>query len=81
MPSGEPVWFVMIVALSGLFASLGESLVRRIQLALDELGTQVAGRELPVLVEIRPTVLTKRWPKLGSLSSETRAHLDRRDAE
>jgi branched-chain amino acid transport system substrate-binding protein len=41
----------MLVALSGPFASLGENLVRGLQLALDEKGSEVAGRRITVQVE------------------------------
>ncbi len=47
----EPVRIGMLVALSGPFASLGENLVRGLELALEEVNSEVAGRQIVVQVE------------------------------
>ena len=48
---GEPVRIGMLVALSGPFASLGENLVRGLQLALEEVDERVGDRAIVVQVE------------------------------
>mgnify|MGYP001358306101 CR=1 FL=1 len=47
----EPVRIGMLVALSGPFASLGENLVRGLELALEEVNSEIAGRQIVVQVE------------------------------
>lgn len=47
----EPVRIGMLVALSGPFASLGENLVRGLELALEEVNSKAAGRQIVVQVE------------------------------
>jgi len=47
----EPVRIGMLVALSGPFASLGENLVRGLELALEEVNSEITGRQIVVQVE------------------------------
>ena len=74
-PSSDPVRIGMIVALSGPFASLGENLVRGIQLALDELGTEVAGRELQLKVEDTAGNPDQALAKARQLVERERVHI------
>ncbi len=65
----------MLVALSGPFASLGENLVRGLELALEEVGSQVAGRELVVRVEDTAGNPDHALTKARQLVERERVHL------
>ncbi|MDW8059516.1 MAG: ABC transporter substrate-binding protein [Thermomicrobium sp.] len=74
-PERDAVRIGMIVARSGPFASLGENLVRGLELALDEVGFRVAGRELAVRVEDSAGNPDQALAKARQLVERDRVHL------
>ncbi|MCX2727217.1 ABC transporter substrate-binding protein [Thermomicrobium sp. 4228-Ro] len=65
----------MLVALSGPFASLGENLVRGLELALAEVNAEVAGRQLAVHVEDSAGNPDQALAKARQLVERDRVHV------
>ena len=73
--TSEPVWVGLLVALSGSFASLGEHLVRGLELALDEVGGQATGRAIIVQVEDSAGNPEQALAKARQLVERERVHI------
>lgn len=72
---GEPVRIGVIGTMSGVYASLGENMVRGMQLYLDEIGGQAGGRTIELLVEDSAGSPDQALAKARQLVERDRVHL------
>ncbi len=72
---GEPVRVGVIGTMSGVYSSLGENMVRGMQLYLDEIGSEAGGRPIELLVEDSAGSPDQALAKARQLVERDRVHL------